>query len=204
MVAATIRLQLLEQKLAGLLPAGSPLLVEVNSLEKLVRSSQRSIRQMAHVLHPYVLERFGLCEALRSFTQELGAFTHPSSAIITLDIGADFPRLDLKIETTLYRIVQEAVTNALKHSGADSISLRLQMKGKLAVIVVEDNGSGINEMRMKIESGIGLASMRERANLIGAVLNITSRGEKGTKVVLTLSPERCVPKIDPPFSMSLA
>jgi PAS domain S-box-containing protein len=204
MVAATIRLQLLEQKLAAMLPAESPILVEVNSLEKLVRSSQRSIRQMAHVLHPYVLERFGLSEALRSFTHELSAFTQPSSATISLDIASDFPRLDLKIETTLYRIVQEAVTNALKHSGADSISLRLHMKGKLAVIIIEDNGCGINEMRIRSEGGIGLASIRERAKLIGAVLNITSRDEKGTKVVLTLSPERCVPKSDPPLSMSLA
>jgi PAS domain S-box-containing protein len=204
MVATTIRLQLLGQKLAAVFPAESPILEEVNSLEKLVRSSQRSIRQMAHVLHPYVLERFGLSEALRSFTQELGAFTQPSSGIISLDIASDFPRLDLKIETTLYRIVQEAVTNALKHSGADSISLRLHMKGKLAVIIVEDNGRGINEMRIKSESGIGLASIRERAKLIGAVLNITSRDEKGTKIVLTLSPERCLPNSDPPLSMSLA
>jgi PAS domain S-box-containing protein len=204
MVAATIRLQLLEQKLAALLPPESPILVEVNSLEKLVRSSQRSIRQMAHVLHPYVLERFGLCEALRSFTQELGAFTQPSSATISLDIASDFPRLDLKVETTLYRIVQEAVTNSLKHSGADSISLRLHKKGKLAVIIVEDNGRGFKEMKIKSECGIGLASIRERAKLIGAVLNITSRDEKGTKVVLTLSPERCVPKSDPPLSMTLA
>jgi PAS domain S-box-containing protein len=204
MVAATIRLQLLEQKLSALLPPESPILAEVNSLEKLVRSSQRSIRQMAHVLHPYVLERFGLSEALRSFTHELGAFTQLSSATISLDIASDFPRLHLKIETTLYRIVQEAVTNALKHSGADSISLRLHMKGKLAVITVEDNGRGINETRIKSESGIGLASIRERAKLIGAVLNITSRDDKGTKVVLTLSPERCVPKNDPPLSMTLA
>ena len=90
------------------------------------------------------------------------------------------------VETCAYRIVQEATTNAFKHAQARRISIKLSLQGNNAFIVVEDDGRGIDHTAVSDSHGIGLAAMHERAELIGAEIEISTRVSQGTRLTLNI------------------
>jgi signal transduction histidine kinase len=208
LTAINIRLGRAEQQFGrGTLDA-SQLCAELAELRKLARSTQERLRAVAHALHPSVLEHLGLPAALRSF---IGELLTNSEISLSVDIPADFPRLSAAEETSIYRIVQEAMTNALRHSGAKRISLRCLTgpdakpictpevyqhcnsqthcgQGEdLALFAVDDDGCGFDCKRAEAQGALGLTSMHERAEMIGAHLNITSAPGKGTSVLLCIA-----------------
>jgi signal transduction histidine kinase len=137
-----------------------------------------------------VLDQFGLAEAFRKFTQDVSTFlTDQSTAAICLDLAPDFPRLEPAIENGIYRTAQEAVINALKHSQAESICFTLGIRDGLAFVIVRDDGCGFDLERIE-SNGIGLASMFERAEIINAKLNVSSKKGKGTTITLEVPLEK--------------
>ena len=112
--------------------------------------------------------------------------THRSRVVFEMDVAPEFPRFDQMVETSAYRIVQEAITNAFKHAQARRISIRLSLHGSNASIVVEDDGRGIDYTAVTDSRGIGLAAINERAELIGAKIEISSRVAQGTRLTLTI------------------
>ena len=90
---------------------------------------------------------------------------------------SDFPG---EVETALYRVVQESLTNIAKHAGAASVSVVAQQHSDRAVVVVEDDGCGF-EVDGAVD-GLGLVSMRERAELLGGTLRVESSPETGTTI----------------------
>jgi signal transduction histidine kinase len=103
------------------------------------------------------------------------------------DIPRSFPRFPNTIESAVYRIVQEAVTNALKHSEARRVSVIFQTDADSAIVTVRDDGRGFDTRRPEAMSGIGMVSMRERAEMVGAQLSISSARGKGTEIALRVS-----------------
>jgi signal transduction histidine kinase len=103
-----------------------------------------------------------------------------------MDVAPDFPRFDQMVETSAYRIVQEAITNAFKHAQARRISIKLSLQEKNATIVVKDDGRGIDYAAATASHGIGLAAIRERAELIGAKIEISTKVERGTRLTLSI------------------
>ena len=101
--------------------------------------------------------------------------TDRSRVVFEIDVDPDFPRFNQMVETSAYRIVQEATTNAFKHAQAQRISIKLCLQGNNASIVVEDDGRGIDYTAVSDNHGIGLAAIRERAELIGATIDISTR-----------------------------
>lgn len=189
LAVASIKLQRVEKKLVELLPDENALFADLVMTQELLHRNQKSLRQMAQILHSGVLEQFGLAEAFRKFTQNVDNFLTDQPAAISLHLAEDFPRLEPAIENGIYRTAQEAVINALKHSQATSISFTLGVRDGLGFILVRDNGCGFD--LEKIESnGIGLASMYERAELIDATLDISSKKGKGTTVNLAVLLEK--------------
>ena len=162
--------------------------------QELLRRNQQSLRQMAHVLHSGVLEQFGLAEAFRKFTKTIDTLLKEQSINISLDLSQNFPRMEPIVEISIYRTVQEAIINALKHSHAELISLSLDIKDDLALVVVTDDGCGFDTKKTK-SGGIGFASMNERAEIIGAKLDIASLNGKGTTITLEVPMEKSRPKI---------
>jgi len=183
--AASIYLEQLGVKLNRSLPEDASLSGELSKVKGLIQLTQETLRQTARALHPSILEHYGLVTALRSFTQELSMLTHRSRVVFEMDVAPDFPRFDSMVETSAYRIVQEAVTNAFKHAQADRISIRLSLQGRNAAIVVEDDGRGIDYAAATTSHGIGLAAIRERAELIGATIEISTKVNRGTRLTLT-------------------
>ncbi len=208
LTAINIRLGRAEQQLGRGTLDVPQLSAELAELRELARSTQERLRATAHALHPSILEHLGLPAALRSFIGELLA---DSAISLAVDIPADFPRLSKREENSIYRIMQEGFTNAFKHSGAKRISLRcltgpdvkpictpevyqhcnFQMHcgqgEELALFAIDDDGCGFDCKRAEAQGALGLTSMRERADMVGAHLNITSAPGKGTSVLL------CVP-----------
>ncbi len=189
LAVASIKLQQLEKRLVKLLPEENAVFSELVMAQELLRRNQQSLRQMAHVLHSGVLEQFGLIEAFRKFTKNIDTLLKEQSINFFLDLSPNFPRLEPVVENGIYRTVQEAVINALKHAQAKSISLRLTVKSDLALVVITDDGWGFDTKKIE-NGGIGLANMYERAEIIGAKLDIASQNGKGTTITLEVPLEK--------------
>jgi len=184
--AAAIYLEQFGLKLSRLLPEEASLKSDLVKVNNLIQLTQETLRRTARALHPSILEHYGLVTALRSFTQELSMLTQRSRVVFDMEISPDFPRLDRMVETTAYRIAQEAITNAFKHAQARKISVKLSLKEDVASIVVEDDGRGIDNGAIKESHGIGLAAMHERAELIRAKIDISTKVTEGTRLALNL------------------
>lgn len=189
LAVASIKLQRLEKRLTTLLPEENAIFSDLVMTQELLRRNQKSLRQMAHVLHSGVLEQFGLIEAFRKFKRNIDAFLKEQSINFSLDLSPNFPRLEPIVENGVYRMVQEAVINSLKHSQAKSISLCLAVKSDLALAIITDDGCGFDTKETE-NDGIGFASMYDRAELIGAKLDIASEIGKGTTITLEVPLEK--------------
>jgi signal transduction histidine kinase len=149
----------------------------VASVRELVVSTLRDVRRLAVELRPAALDDFGLAAALERLVQ-----THrqDTSVEVDLEIGIGDERLPADVETTMYRIVQEALTNIAKHADATRISILLTRKERAVVVVVEDNGGGFDPS--DANAGLGLTGMRERVTLLSGRLRVEASPDRGTTV----------------------
>jgi len=147
-------------------------------LRELVVETLQDVRRLAVELRPKALDDFGLVPAVERLVETFRAAT---------GIEAQFEprlgerRLPSEVETTLYRVIQEALTNVAKHAGAQSVSVVLVRRPTSATAVVEDDGSGFTTSD-EAAGGIGLAGMRERLALLDGRLIIESDPARGTTV----------------------
>jgi signal transduction histidine kinase len=147
---------------------------KVGSLRELVVSTLQDVRRLAVELRPTALDDFGLAAALERLVA--GLREHGDE------------RLAPEVETALYRIVQEALTNVVKHAGARHVGVVLTRRDGAVVAMVEDDGRGFDTASARAE-GLGLVGMRERAALVGGTLQIES-GEGGGTTVVAQVPQR--------------
>ncbi|HEY8562490.1 MAG TPA: GAF domain-containing sensor histidine kinase [Pyrinomonadaceae bacterium] len=189
LAVASMKLQRVEKKIVNLLPEEHAVIADLVVTQELLLRNQQSLRLMAHTLHSGILEHFGLPEALRKFVADIKNLSGEKLTSVALDFPADFPRLKLSVETGIYRVVQEAVNNALKHARAKNITLALTSAGDAVQIAVRDDGCGFDVKNVPGE-GIGFASMRERAEIIGGKLSVSSHIHKGTEIILQVPLEK--------------
>ncbi|MFI1354122.1 histidine kinase [Streptomyces sp. NPDC020898] len=150
---------------------------DVVTAQETVRDSLDEVRRIARRLRPGVLEDLGLASALRALVLEFAA----PGVTVTHQVDASLPALGGQAELVLYRVAQEAMTNAARHSQASTISLGLRSAGECTVeLIVRDDGQGLHGTK----EGAGLLGMRERALLLGATLTLTSGDPRGTTVRL--------------------
>ncbi|MEY3481524.1 MAG: hypothetical protein RIQ71_2299 [Verrucomicrobiota bacterium] len=131
------------------------------------------LRTISYLLHPPLLEEAGLAFALRWLVD---GFTKRNSLPVAVDIQEGFPRLALELETALFRIVQESLSNIYRHAGATKAWVSL-IYGKAGDVSLEirDNGEGLpDDFSLTRSSGVGLAGMRERMRELGGTLDIES------------------------------
>ncbi len=146
-------------------------------LRELVVATLRDVRRLAVELRPSALDDFGLVAALEHLTSTFGEQTG-----ISVDFGAALgdERLPSEVETALYRIVQESLTNVVKHARAENVSIALTKMEGTVKAVVEDDGQGFDPA--KTDGGYGLIGMRERLALLGGHLRIESNSSAGTTI----------------------
>jgi signal transduction histidine kinase len=137
------------------------------------------VRQLAVELRPKALDDFGLVAALERLAE---SFAEQTGIAVGFESTLPAERLATEIETALYRIVQEMLTNIIKHARARSVSIVLGRKRDGVTVVVEDDGVGFDPARTR-DDGLGLIGMRERVALVGGRLTIESRPGAGTTFV---------------------
>jgi signal transduction histidine kinase len=149
---------------------------EIGSVAELAGQAHTELRAVIDGLTPPELAAGGLTGSLRAYAVLVGR-TYGADVAVQ---AAELPALGPPAETALYRVAQEAIGNALRHSGAPQVIVSLSQRQRTVVLEVSDNGSGFDP-RVP-EPGLGLASMRERARSVGGKLTVTSAPGLGTKV----------------------
>jgi signal transduction histidine kinase len=152
-----------------------------SDLRELVVATLQDVRRLAVQLRPKALDDFGLVPALERLVQ---TFSESTDIRVALEAQLGDERLPPEVETTLYRIVQEALTNIVKHAEAANVSILLVRAKGSATLVIEDDGQGFDPDKTR-EGGLGLVGMRERAELHEGRLRIESApgGEGATLVI---------------------
>jgi PAS domain S-box-containing protein len=152
---------------------------------KALRRTVERLRDFSHWLRPDILERLGLIPALEVLVDEANRRTQSRLSVVGVPV-----RLARAIELFAYRIVQEALSNALKHSRAERVIVTAEFKPPVLRLSIADNGTGFEvpgeSTGFMLEHKLGIAGMRERASLIGGHLSVRSTLGEGTTVQLEL------------------
>lgn len=168
------------------LPNPSPTRDRLQSLQSLTGVIGREVHHLALQLRPTALDDLGLRSALANYTE---GWSERAEGV-EMDYhstGMDGDRLPAEIETALYRVVQEALTNTLKHAKASRVSVVVSRTSNQVTAVVEDNGRGFHSDAVDSSPGgqrLGLLGMRERAALVGGTLMVESRPGGGATIIV--------------------
>ncbi len=157
--------------------APAELVPELAAVRESARAGLDDVRRVARRLRPGVLEDLGLTSALAALATD---FADHSAASVRRSFAPGLPALSPEAEVVVYRVAQEALTNAARHADAQAVELSLQRLGDCVVLEVRDDGRGFDGL----EEGSGLMGMRERASLVRAELSVISRPRHGTTVRL--------------------
>jgi signal transduction histidine kinase len=165
-----------------------------NGIE-LVDDLSKELRTMSYLLHPPLLDEAGLPSALRWYVE---GFSERSGIQVTLAVDPQLARLSREVETTIFRIVQESLTNIHRHSGSKEAELRIVHDALQTRVEIEDRGRGMmpntsNEER-PMRVGVGIQGMQERVRQLGGEFKIQS-GKDGTTVIVVLPTGAATPQL---------
>lgn len=167
------------------IPEGSPPREDLKEVQEIAQATLNNIRTLSQALHPVLLEEAGLESTLAWYIptveRQTGLVLHYEKS------GQSFP-VETSAGVHIYRVAQEALNNVGRHSGAREAWVRLKFSPDSLELEVEDHGTGF--VAEKMQRGIGLVAMRERAELIGATLVIAPRAQGGTAVRLKIPKEK--------------
>ena len=159
----------------------------------MVEEASRQIRTISHLLHPPLLDEAGLASALRWYVE---AFSERSKIATRLDIPQNIAGLSKEMELSVFRVVQECLTNIHRHAGSPTAAIRIAQDEACLRVEIEDAGKGIppekqSSFKASGRTGVGLRGMRERLRLLGGSLHIESN-DRGTRVTAVLPVARVV------------
>jgi two-component system sensor histidine kinase UhpB len=190
-------------------PAALQARFQAERLRMLAQTTLEEVQALSRQLRPPMLDDLGLAAALRWLAEDAGERLNvqvqihfESSPALPLAVTPDEPeRLPGEIETALFRIAQESLTNAVRHGQAKNVQIRICRQEGAINLYVEDDGTGFELLRSEQSSnngagrqGVGLEGMRERAQLLGGALTIHSRPGRGCQVAVS------VPLTQPAFA----
>ncbi len=185
------------------LPEGAELAASLlESAALLADGAVREVRTVSYLLHPPMLDDAGLGPALRWYA---AGFAERSGIRATLEIKEPFPRYSQEIETTVFRVVQEALTNVHRYSGSATVEIRVLQEDSQLRVEIRDRGCGIppssDSLNRRMDLGVGISGMRERVKQLDGSFDFDSAPGTGSTVrmllpVLPSKPPR--PKFTPP------
>lgn len=178
LTALKIQLELLEQEAASVTQLSS----RIAGTRELADTALAEVRQLSHVLRPQMLDELGLEPTLRWLAR---TFQKRTGIAVDLELMGTERRGDADVETLVYRIVQEALTNVARHSGAKSATVVLRRDPERLRVRIEDRGSGFSPDSMLSAAehgGFGLRAMRDRVEFVDGHFSIRSEPGGGTVV----------------------
>jgi signal transduction histidine kinase len=159
----------------------------------LIDSAIQQVRSMSHLLHPPMLDEVGLQSSLQWY---LDGLTKRSGLETMLHVEPEeFPRLGAELETTIFRIIQEALTNVYRHAEAHKVNIAVMLKQNQILVTVQDDGKGIADSIVDFEGdkiGIGIAGMRQRVKEFGGELRLKNK-KPGTLVEVVIPHRTAAP-----------
>lgn len=156
---------------------------EIDSMNEMIEHSVRRLKKLISELRPEILDDLGLIPAVEWLIEQ---FVTRSGVKVNFIVEANNLNLPKNKQLNVYRIVQESLTNVLRHSKATEINLSIFETGNSLKITIQDNGKGFNPDLLDPLHSIGITGMKERALSFGADLNIQSASGKGTTVLLSV------------------
>jgi two-component system sensor histidine kinase UhpB len=192
LTALTLHAQVLEDLLATDAPPAPALLrKQVAQVNQLAGRTMRELRHVAEQLRPAILDDLGLEAALRWLADDVGQAINLRVLVQVSPEGEQQERLPAEMETALFRIAQEGLTNVARHAQASLVTLTLLRQSEQVTLLLSDDGRGFLVPSARSEgdphTGLGLVGMRERVSLLGGKLEITSQPERGTII------QACIP-----------
>jgi signal transduction histidine kinase len=170
--------------------SGGAALERVRSVQAIIDETLLDIRRMAFELRPAALDDFGLAAAIRVYVDR---FAKHTGIAVSLACPEDVGRWQQHIEATVFRVMQEALTNVVKHSGASAVQLRLHRAAGTLELQIEDNGRGLRRdlrgMSGPATEGLGFVNMRERVAELHGTFSVDSPQGIGTRIVVTIPDE---------------
>jgi signal transduction histidine kinase len=152
----------------------------VSHIRKQCAEIATDVQALSHALHSSKLDYLGVVAAIRSFCEELSKqqgvdiqFTHDN-------VSSRLPR---DVSLCLFRVAQEALHNAIKHSGMSRFAVHLRETASDVQVEIGDSGAGFDVEEVMKNAGLGLVSMKERTHLVNGTLLIDSKPNRGTKIV---------------------
>jgi two-component system NarL family sensor kinase len=185
LVATKHRIALSIQQVKGSEATKTDPLPHLQDAEKILSEAIQDIRYISHKLRPRLLDNMGLKMALKNLLHEYQQRTK-------IDYHFSYHRsLELtdELETTLYLVIQEALTNAEKHAEAHQVTLKIEQKQNDILVKIHDDGTGFSSQKMRKKTGIGLQLIGERIELLGGTVRIASSKGEGTRIIVTLPKE---------------
>lgn len=156
---------------------------KLGELRSLTAHTLDEIHRLIYDLRPTLLDDLGLIPAIRWYTK---SHLEPLDIKVHLEIIGLEKRLAPRIETALFRIVQEALTNIVKHANAKRVTVRLELKESVVITLIEDDGRGFDAAVPEGSPTLGLVGIKERVALLGGVFRIHSKPGKGTQLVIEI------------------
>ena len=174
--ALTVQLGLLERDTSN----PEMIRARVAELKETTGAIQKNLHRLAVNLRPASLDHLGLVTTLQQYIQE---FSRQYNIHVEFDaVGIQEKRLPIEIETALFRIIQESLTNVVLHAQAGQVDVLLSLTEKHISVIIEDNGVGFTPTSSVTEEQLGLFGMRERLEMLGGMLTIESSPGKGTTI----------------------
>lgn len=163
---------------------------EIQELKVILRDSIKDIRRIIYNLHPMALDDIGLIPTIKRY---INNFQNDTDIEVDFIIISQIDIDDKIKKVALFRIVQEALNNIQKHSGATMVKIKMEFTMKNLFLVIEDNGIGFDTEKLKAndrsECGFGLFNMKERVELLNGKLEIRSKNNYGTKIIVNIPNE---------------
>ncbi|MGD6817055.1 sensor histidine kinase [Metabacillus sp. 113a] len=159
---------------------------EIRNLRQNVRNALYEVRRIIYDLRPMALDDLGLIPTLRKYLHTIEEYNGKTKMHFQSFGEAEERRLPPRFEVALFRLAQEAVTNALKHAQASEISVKVEVSPEYVNLLIKDDGSGfdLSEMKEKKNKSFGLVGMKERVELLDGTMNIDSVIGKGTSIMI--------------------
>jgi signal transduction histidine kinase len=151
----------------------------LDGVEVLLKQIEAELRTLSHELRPTVLDNLGLVPALEHLAEKVAKRT----GLILSVTGETGERLPAAVETALYRIVQEALNNVVKHAHAHSVRIDLQRTRRKILCAIRDDGVGFDAFDQRGNEGLGLSGIRERLNSLGGSLSVVTEPRRGTTLL---------------------
>lgn len=156
---------------------------EIRSLKKMIRTTLSEVRRIIYDLRPMALDDLGLIPTLKKYLATVEDY-HKSTTIEFVYLGKD-SRLPSKYEVALFRLIQEAVHNALKHAQAGTIQVKIEIQREQVYVLVKDNGIGF-DVNEKKEGSYGMIGMRERVGILDGTMTVHSKHGAGSIISIKI------------------